>query len=147
MKRIAVGFALLLLAVTGVLWMRIPATLAPPDETLTFDGLPLDVPQRVEFEVPEPEQFGAASMTGYRMSVAAGQDPRAAYRREVQDQIRDWLLFTVLGASGVPAAVMNEALYDVPPVRRGHSELISALEYGTTRSRSLQNRDAFHLLL
>src|SRR5689334_4816032 len=59
--------------------------------------------------------------------------------REHLDQVRDWLLYAVVSASGLSAADVNQALFDVPPVRHGYLQAIASFEYGVTRSANLGN--------
>jgi hypothetical protein len=54
--------------------------------------------------------------------------------REQTDQLRDWLLFTVVGEAGLSADEMNRVLFDVPPVRHGYLRPTANFEYGQTRS-------------
>lgn len=52
--------------------------------------------------------------------------------REQKDQLRDWLLFTVV--SNKNADEINQSLYDLSPVRYGYMKPVSNFEYGDTRS-------------
>jgi hypothetical protein len=54
--------------------------------------------------------------------------------REQADQLRDWLLFTVVSDAGLTADELNRALYDVPTIRHGHMRPVANFEYGTVRS-------------
>jgi hypothetical protein len=52
-----------------------------------------------------------------------------------EDQLRDWLLYTVVSASNLDAEAMRNALYDVPPLRAGYIRPIAAFDFGETRYR------------
>lgn len=54
--------------------------------------------------------------------------------REQADQVRDWLLFSVVSAAGVSAEDANTALFDLPPIRHGLMRPVANFEYGDTRS-------------
>lgn len=54
--------------------------------------------------------------------------------REQVDQMRDWLLFTAVSASGLSADEINRALFDLPPTRHGFMQSVANFEYGDTRS-------------
>jgi hypothetical protein len=54
--------------------------------------------------------------------------------REILDQARDWLLFTVLSASDLSADQINQSLYDLPAIRRGYMRPVANFEYGEVRS-------------
>jgi hypothetical protein len=54
--------------------------------------------------------------------------------RQKNDQIRDWLLLTVLSNQGLSAEEINQATYDLPTVRYDFMQPVSNFEYGETRS-------------
>jgi len=54
--------------------------------------------------------------------------------RQQLDQLRDWLLFTILSGKGLSVSEINQSTYDVPVVRYGYVSPVSNFEYGTTRS-------------
>ena len=54
--------------------------------------------------------------------------------REQMDQLRDWLLFTVVSNKGLSTSELNHSLYDLPTVRYGYMKPVSNFEYGETRS-------------
>ena len=54
--------------------------------------------------------------------------------RQQLDQLRDWLLFTILSGKGLSASEINQSTYDVPVVRYDYVTPVSNFEYGTTRS-------------
>src|ERR1700761_1061783 len=57
--------------------------------------------------------------------------------REYMDQVRDWLLMTVVSDAGLSPEQLNQALFDLPPVRYGYIRPVGTLEYGETRFRSV----------
>ncbi|HEX8140679.1 MAG TPA: hypothetical protein VF544_24140 [Pyrinomonadaceae bacterium] len=54
--------------------------------------------------------------------------------RERMDQMRDWLLFTVVSSSGLSPDEINKALFDLPSIRHGYMQPVASFEYGDTRS-------------
>ena len=66
-----------------------------------------------------------------------------AFRRftelEKRNQVRDWLMYTVMSDSGLDASTLRKALYDVPPLRARYLEPVAHFDYGETRFRSLGN--------
>ena len=54
--------------------------------------------------------------------------------RQQLDQLRDWLLFTILSGKGLSVSEINQSTYDVPVVRYDYVSPVSNFEYGTTRS-------------
>jgi hypothetical protein len=66
--------------------------------------------------------------------------------REQLDQMRDWLLLTAVSASGMSAEDINQALFDLPPIRHGYMQPVANFEYGDTRSCYLGNGQVIALL-
>lgn len=60
-------------------------------------------------------------------------------RRELRDQIRDWLLLTVLTNSGLDPDTLNEITFDLPPARYSFMKGIGDWEFGNVRSRAIGN--------
>jgi hypothetical protein len=56
---------------------------------------------------------------------------------EKRNQVRDWLMYTVMSEAGMETATLRKALYDVPPLRAHYLEPVAHFDYGETRSRSL----------
>ncbi|MBE7384987.1 MAG: hypothetical protein F6J95_026690 [Leptolyngbya sp. SIO1E4] len=54
--------------------------------------------------------------------------------REKEDQLRDWLLFTLASDHNLTAKEVNQSLYDLSTTRHGYMGAVSNFEYGTTRS-------------
>jgi hypothetical protein len=112
---------------------------------MVFDGFPLDRPRVVEFGRPQLESDEPTLYARHTAS-ALGVDLDAARRREVADQVRDWLLMTILSASQLSADELNEALYDLPPVRRGQFDRIAKFDYAETRARAIRNGDVIAVI-
>src|SRR5262245_46945670 len=81
-----------------------------------FDDFPTDHSRLIDFQV---KQDVLDAMTN----------------REKVDQMRDWLLTTVIADSGLSPQEMNQTLYDLPPIRYGYMQSIANFEYEETRSR------------
>lgn len=81
-----------------------------------FAGFPLDQGRRVDFELD----------LSFRQQLT---------EREMQDQVLDWLLYTAVADAGLSAAEVNEALFDLAPVRHGYLGPVASFEYGVTRAR------------
>ena len=57
--------------------------------------------------------------------------------REQRDQIRDWLLLTVLTNAGLAPEELNEITADLPPTRYGFMKGVADWEFGDVRSRAI----------
>jgi hypothetical protein len=57
--------------------------------------------------------------------------------REKLEQVRDWLLFTVVTEAGLPPAEANKILSGLPVVRSDEMQAVGQFEYGATRARHL----------
>lgn len=66
--------------------------------------------------------------------------------REQKDQLRDWLLFTVVSNKGLSSDQLNLSLYDIPTIRNGYMKPVSNFEYGETRSLYIGNGQVVALL-
>jgi hypothetical protein len=89
------------------------------------------------------------SFPGFPVGVARtlsleGANPllRGLSWRERHDQMRDWLLYTVVYSSGRSAQQVSRILYDVPPVRADYLQSVASFPSGTTRSAYLGNGEA-----
>ena len=120
----------------------LPTVAAAP---AAFDGLPIDQPQVVEFGRPQLES-DEPTLYARRTASALGIDLDGAMRRETADQVRDWLLITILSASPLSAGELNQTLYDLPPVRRGQFDRIAKFDYGETRARVIRKGDVIALI-
>lgn len=92
------------------------------------DNAPVQAPKLIrftQFPIGESQilEFRANDDTFGRMT-----------QREQLDQLRDWILFTVVSDAGLTVQEMNQVLYDVPAVRYGYMRPIANFEHGTTRS-------------
>jgi hypothetical protein len=100
-----------------------PTTTTPALSTTVrpaFQGFPIDQPQSIDLEIDENTTAGFSN-------------------RERLDQIRDWLLFTVISDAGLTADATNKILFDLPSSRRGYMVPVASFEYGSTRSRVIGN--------
>lgn len=85
-----------------------------------FQGFPIDETQTIDLEIDEN------TITGFS-------------NRERLEQIRDWLLFTVIADAGLTADATDKILFDLPSSRRGYMGPVASFEYGSTRSRVIGN--------
>ncbi len=81
-----------------------------------FAGFPLDQARTVDFEVD----------ASFREQLT---------EREMRDQALDWLLYTAVADAGLSTTEVNEALFDLAPVRHGYLSPVASFEYGVTRAR------------
>ena len=148
MKRLVIVVACLAAIAAAALMSAIgrvplpPTVAAAPD---AFEGLPIDRPQVVEFGRPQLES-DEPTLYARHTARALDIDLDGAMRRETADQVRDWLLLTILSASPLSAGELNQTLYDLPPVRRGQFDRIAKFDYGETRARVVRNGDVIALI-
>ncbi len=55
--------------------------------------------------------------------------------RQRKEQLRDWLLFTVISGKGLNSNQINQTVYDLPTVRYDFMNPVANFEHGETRSR------------
>lgn len=67
-------------------------------------------------------------------------------RREQLDQLRDWLLFATVSASGLSPDQINQSIFDLPAIRRGYMQKVANFDYGETRSCLLSDGRAVALI-
>jgi hypothetical protein len=103
--------------------------------------------------VPEVEDRRDPAFTGFPINKARTIDLEidedaldCLSEREKMDQIRDWLLLTIVSDSGTSAGVANKILYDLPSSRCGYMQPIGNFEYGDIRSRYLGKGQVIALL-
>ena len=120
-KRVLLPLALLF-ATAGAIQSARQFTPATPNETPVIQSLeaafPRDKAVRVDVETPR----GSSELLT---------------RRELRDQIRDWLLLTVLTNSGLDPATLNEITFDLAPVRYSFMKGVGDWEFGDARSRAV----------
>ncbi|WZO96082.1 hypothetical protein EP7_003058 [Isosphaeraceae bacterium EP7] len=92
-----------------------------------FAGFPLDAPRSVNVRMDD----------GMRQRLS----PRAQ-----NDQLRDWLLITVVSDAGLSTSERNQALFDVPTVRHDYMRTTANFEYGPSRSCALGNHRVLALV-
>ena len=85
------------------------------DEKTRFHSFPIDQQNTIDFTIDE-DSFDALT------------------HREQLDQIRDWLLYTVVSSSDLSIEMVNQVLYDLPTIRHGYMQSTGAFEFGDTRS-------------
>jgi hypothetical protein len=90
----------------------VPATMPTSSPGPAFAGLPVDVATEVTFVVDRSEWDQLED-------------------RERKDQLRDWLMNTVIADAALSAETTSRLL--LPPVRHGHDRSLAYLEYGTSR--------------
>lgn len=91
-----------------------PQAAAVTHQSAVSDNFPLNQSRLITFEADEGFQ---------RLS-----------DRQKLDQLRDWLLLTVISRQGLSAKDINQAIYDLPPIRYGYMNPVANFEYGKTRS-------------
>jgi hypothetical protein len=121
-KRMLLLVALLFAAAGAIQTIRqfIPAPLEAPVIQTLEAAFPQDSAVQVDVETPH----GSSELLS---------------ARELRDQIRDWLLLTVLTNSGLDADKVNEITFDLPPVRYSFMKGVGDWEFGNVRSRALGN--------
>lgn len=106
---------------------RTAATPLALTSTSAFAAFPMDEPVTVDLAIDEDS---VKCLSG----------------REVTEQIRDWLLFTVVSSSELSPGEMNQVFYDLPASRCGYLEGVANFDHGNTRSRFLGNGQVVALL-
>ncbi|OUL25444.1 hypothetical protein BV378_15345 [Nostoc sp. RF31YmG] len=97
---------------------RTSPAVAQSPEVITNQNFPLIQPKLVTFK-----KDGLEKLT----------------ERQKLDQLRDWLLITVLSNKGLSSEQISQSIYDLPTVRYDFMSPITNFEYGTTRSRYIGN--------
>lgn len=92
-----------------------------------FPNFPIGTSQRIELNLDE--------RTKHRLT-----------EREWRDQIRDWLLLTVISDSGLSANDIGNTLFDLPPLRYGYLKASGQFEYGESRSVYIGNNQILALV-
>jgi hypothetical protein len=92
----------------------VPQAAAVTQQAAVSDNFPLNQSRLITFEADEGFQ---------RLS-----------DRQKLDQLRDWLLLTVMSRQGLSAKDINQTVYDLPPIRYGYMSPVANFEYGQTRS-------------
>ncbi len=95
-----------------------PAEAASSSRGAVFAGFPQDQTRRIAFEIDESD---FADLTP----------------REQEQQMRDWLLVAVLSDAGLSPDEVRQALFELPPLRRGYLEPVANYDYEDTRSRCI----------
>lgn len=121
MKRALALFSVV--AIAGSLWiagsvLKRPTLAHAKHPVEPFSGFPVDQPRTVEL---------------------SGGDEAAQQlsAREYSDQVKDWLLMTVMSDAGLSPAELNQSLFDLPPIRYGYVRPVGSFDYGETRARAI----------
>jgi hypothetical protein len=123
----------LLGVLSGLVWLAIagsPSDQPPPVVTSSvarFAGFPVNQPRTVQIDWGDLAQ-------------------QSATNRQRNDQILDWLMLTVAAGAGLDPQKLNDAMWDLPPVRDGATEQVADFEYGETRSRDIGDGEIIALL-
>ncbi|NEO44391.1 MAG: hypothetical protein F6K55_09745, partial [Moorea sp. SIO4A3] len=120
-----------LLSILGI--VVAPCAIAPLyfQETPASELLNSSTPQITHVEQPEAFPLNQTRFVDFQA------DPGSLERltkREQMDQLRDWLLFTVVSNQGLSTDELTQSLYDLPTIRYGYTKPVSNFEYGRTRS-------------
>ena len=110
MKRTAnvVSLAVIVACAGVLLWMfRAPSIVA------RRSPFPIGSVRTVHFGVPPEDEAGT----------------------DANDQLLDWLLYTVLEEKGLHSDALRKALYDVPLERTGFTAPVAGFDFGRTRFR------------
>ena len=108
-------------------------------------GIPVD-PQGAAIALEKPfNDFpeGEPQFVDFRLDELSFKE---LTEREKQDQLRDWLLFTVASDHSLNVKEVNQSLYDLSTTRHGYMGGISNFEYGTTRSLYVGNGEVVALI-
>jgi hypothetical protein len=90
-------------------------TVKAPEPVTVFTGFPAELTRVVAYD-----------------SVAGTLDGQTG--RERREQLRDWLLYTAVSATGLTPEQLSRVLYDVPPVRADFLETVADPPTGPVRS-------------
>lgn len=95
---------------------------------MEFAQLPLDEKRTVRFE--------------------GSQDPLSRLDTlERQEQLRDWLLYTLVSAAGLSADAFSQSLYDLPVTREGYMRAVGNFQHGNARWATIRDGQVVALLL
>jgi hypothetical protein len=124
-RRFRITTALALTIIFSVLWCAYGCRSSVPEAS--FRSFRIDKPRSIEFQIDE-DSFSSFT------------------RREKLDQIRDWLLFTIMSDTTLTAVNINQISYDLPAIRQGYLRPGVNLEYGDTRSCNIGDGKVIALL-
>lgn len=103
------------------------AMMPAPAATAAFAGFPLGKATRVE--------LNGDSGSLLRLSAL-----------EQREQLRDWLMLAVLSDASLQPGALQEAVFDLQPLRRGYLAPAAAFQFGATRSRALDDGNVVALV-
>ena len=107
-----------LLSIGILIWTIAIFTATVPQAHSRFAGLPVGTRVPVHFSPGE-----AATVYGTPL--------------ERRNQLRDWLMYTVISDAGLDDESTAQVLFDVPPFRAGYLEPVARFEYSAVRSRTI----------
>ncbi|AFY99350.1 hypothetical protein [Calothrix sp. PCC 6303] len=104
-------------------------SIARPVESTTEKNFPLNQPQEVTFELNE------------KLAETQNLNNPENSATEKEEQLRDWLLLTVLSGKGLSTQEISRSIHDISIIRYDfmRSMANAKLEYGATRSRHIGN--------
>ena len=119
LKRLA-DFTSILMIVGGLALFSSLHSSSTTASAAAFTDFPIGVGRTIEFNADD--------------DVADDASPR-----EKLEQMRDWLIFTLISSSGMSAEEATQATFDLPAVRRAYLKPVSRFEFGETRSAFIGN--------
>lgn len=122
-----VGILVALSLIVTVFLEKSPTPVEIVPSKTPFEDFPINQSRIIEFEMDE-DAFA-----------------RLAHREQL-DQLRDWLLFTTVYASGLSEEGIAKSLYDVPTIRYGYTQPVANFEYDVVRSAPLDNNQVLALI-
>ncbi|PAX59656.1 hypothetical protein [Brunnivagina elsteri] len=115
-----------------------------PVESITEKNFPLNQPQEVTFELNESFQKLAEPQ---QLTNGEKQGTEQKLSRQQEEQLRDWLLLTVLSAKGILNEKINVVMLDnLTTMRHEFISNVSNFKYGSIRYQSLDNARIVALL-
>ena len=96
--------------------IKTPSSISNPSKRLALSAFRIEEEVPISFYIPE----------GMKDELST---------REIENQIRDWLLLTILSNINLSEEDLNEVTFDLPTNRYRYYEHLANLEYGPTRSR------------
>ena len=114
MKKIAKILSFLGIVIATA-WLIILYSSEIPSQASSWEDFPINETQFIDFRA-DKDSFNQLT------------------QRERKDQLRDWLLFTVVSDKSFSVDEVNKSLYDLSTFRYGYMKPVSNFEYGDTRS-------------
>lgn len=148
MKTLSTCVLALVLVLVVVLFTNLYAPLlrTQPSAGVQWPAFPVGHPQTVDFGESIQETSVDNTVQFRNASYWNGYSIHSTGRREQLDQWRDWLLLTVLSSSTMGSDQLNQAMFDLPPIRRTELQALGNFEYGVTRSRAIGDSEVVALI-